>query len=133
MLNFLNQLTYSDFKDLLISIKAIQYDNKKQFEYYNMRNFIRVHISDNTPHFKDREADLYFDIDDYNTTKKGELLNYYLFMLDKFDTFWYEHAKKYLQKHEDYDKLEILEQSKKAYEQEIEIDKEIMQDINNNL
>ncbi|MBR6779244.1 MAG: hypothetical protein IKM43_03780 [Clostridia bacterium] len=130
---FINQLTYSDFKDLLISVNAIQYDNRKQFEYVDMRNYIHVHIWDNTPHFKDREADLYFDIDDYNTTKEGELLNYYLFMLDKFDTFWYKHAKKYLENQQDYDRLEILEQAKKAYEREIEIEDEIMQDINNGL
>ncbi len=130
---FVKQLGYSDFKDLLISIEAIQYDNRKQFEYFDMQKFIRVHIWDNTPHFKDREADLYFDISDYNITKEGELLNYYLFMLDKFETFWYNHAKKYLENHEDYDKLEILEQAKKAYEREIEIENEIMQDINNDL
>ena len=34
---------------------------------------------------------------------------------------------------ENLSQLEILEQAKKAYERELEIDKEIMQDINDNL
>ncbi len=94
-----------------------------------MKNHIRVHIWDNTPHFKDREADLYFDIDDYNTTKEGELLNHYLFMLDKFDTFWYEHAKKYLENQGDSDRLEILEQAKTTYEANLEADKEFIETL----
>ena len=40
---------------------------------------------------------------------------------------------KEIENREDFDKLEILEQAKKTYEREIEIENEIMQDINNGL